>query len=375
MFLSLKNKIQRDIYIETYRKRINDSYQKLSNKVQLTKAQKKEIQKYWKDLLGYKIPTDWHQYFYARTGVYSKKYVPTGIYRLEICGRLNQLAFCYPYSDKNMLDVLFPNVKQPHIYLKNRNGYYFFEGKAVSKEEALVCCANLGDVIIKPTLTSHGDGVKKIHIENGSVDDKATSLETLFKSYEENFLIQDVVKQHRAMSDLNPDSINTVRIVTYRSRMDVKVLYTAIRIGRKGQVIDNESAGGMSAKINSDGTLSKYAFGAPGQDYIENTDTGVKLEGYKVPSYDRALSLVKEQHLNLPFHNIVGWDICIDEQGDPLLLEWNTSPELSQSAIGPAFGENTEQIVKDAMSRPCQRRLVRVNILVVMQWLVNKIRR
>ena len=369
---SIKKTIQRDIYIEKYRKKINDSYQKLPNKVQLTKAQEAEIQNYWKDLLGYKIPTDWHRYFYARTGVFSKKYIPTGIYKLEICGRLNQLAFCYPYSDKNMLDVLFPNVKQPHIYLKNRNGCFFFEGKAVSKMEALERCANLGDVILKPTLTSHGDGVKKIHIENGAIDGDATALETLFDSYKENFLLQDVVKQHRAMSDLNPDSINTVRVVTYRSGMEVLVLYTAIRIGRKGQVIDNESAGGMSAKINPDGTLSKFAFGAPGQDFIEMTDSGVKLEGYQVPSYDKALALVKEQHLNLPFHNIVGWDICIDEEGEPLLLEWNTSPELSQSAVGPAFGDYTEQIVKDAMSRPCQRRLVPVNLNVALKWLLKK---
>ena len=369
---SIVNKIQRDYYIETYRKRVRNNYQKLPNKVQLTRAQKSEIQKYWKSLLGYTIPIDWHQYFYARTGVFSVKYVPTGIYRLEVAGRLNQLAFCYPYSDKNMLDILLPDVKQPHIYLKNRNGYFFFDNKAVGLEEALDRCANLGDVIIKPTLTSHGDGVKRIHIENGLVDEKGTKLETLFNNYGENFLVQDIVKQHPALRELNPDSVNTIRIVTYRSKMEVIPIYTAIRIGRKGQVIDNESAGGMSAKINSDGTLSKYAFGAPGQDFIEETDSGIKLEGFIVPSYNKALEMVKQQHLNLPFHNIVGWDVCIDEVGEPLLLEWNTSPELSQSAVGPAFGDYTERIMMDAMSRPCQRRLIHVNYWVAVKWYVKK---
>ena len=371
MLSSLKYRIKRDLYIEKYRKKIASSYQKLPNKVPLTKAQVSEIQKYWKSLLGYEIPIDWHQYFYARTGVFSAKYVPTGIYRLEVCGRLNKLAFCYPYSDKNMLDVLFPNVKQPHIYLKNRNGYFFFEGKAVSKEDAVKCCANLGDVVVKPTFTSHGDGVKRICLENGMVDGEST-LEALFESYGENFLIQDLVRQHRDMAALNPDSINTVRAVTYRSGMDVAVLYTAIRIGRKGQLIDNESAGGMSAKINPDGTLSKYAFGAPGQDYIEQTDTGVRLEGYRVPSYDKVLSLVKEQHLNLPFHNIVGWDVCIDEEGEPLLLEWNSAPELSQSAVGPAFGDYTEQIFKDAMSKPCQRKFDPIDLPIAVKWFFKK---
>ncbi|MBQ6067973.1 MAG: hypothetical protein IJK84_00580 [Bacteroidales bacterium] len=371
MFSSLKNRIKRDLYIEKYRKKISNGYQQLPNKVPLTKTQQKEIQQYWKGLLGYEIPLDWHQYFSARTGLFSTKYVPTGIYRLEVVGRLNKLSFCFPYSDKNMLDVLFPTINQSHIYLKNRNGYYFIEGKPVSKNEAIECCANLGDVVIKPTLTSHGDGVAKIHVENGEVDGDS-KLDSLFANYDHDFLIEDLVKQHPAMSALNPDSVNTIRAVTYRTGMDVVVLYTAIRIGRKGRVIDNESAGGMSAKINPDGTLAKYAFGAPGQDFIEQTDTGVKLEGYKVPSYDKVLAFVKELHLNLPFHMIVGWDVCIDEKGEPLLLEWNSSPELSQSAVGPAFGDYTEQIVKEAMTKPCQRRLDPINLGISMKWFFNK---
>ena len=157
------------------------------------------------------------------------------------------------------------------------------------------------------------------------------------------------------MNALNPDSINTIRIVTYRKGMDVFVLYAAIRIGRKGQAIDNESAGGISTKINTDGTLCKWAYGAPGQDKIELTDSGIKLEGYQVPSFEKAVDVVKEQHLNLPFQDLVGWDICIDADGEPVMLEWNTTPELSQSAVGPAFGDYTEMVIKDAMGRPNSR--------------------
>ena len=221
--------------------------------------------------------------------------------------------------------------------------------------EKFLSFLHIGEVIIKPTLSSHGNGVKKLHIHNGMVDEKGTSLKDLLVKYKKDYLIQDLVKQHPDMNALNPDSINTIRIVTYRQGMDVYVLYAAIRIGRKGQQIDNESAGGISTKINMDGTLSKFAYGAPGQDKIETTDSGVRLDGYQVPSFEKALAVVKEQHLNLPFQDLVGWDICIDENGDPVMLEWNTTPELSQSAVGPAFGDYTEMVVKDAMSRPNSR--------------------
>lgn len=353
--MRLTKEVQRDLFIEKYIKQVNNSYQKLSHKVELTREQEQEIQDYWQNLVGYKVPTDWHRYFYSRTGLYSVKYIPTSLYRLELTGRLNQLPWCVPFSDKNLNDIMLPNMNQPHTYLKNRNGYFYVENKAVSLDDAVSKCGNIGDVIIKPTLSSHGRGVKKLHVENGIVDDKGTKLKDLLSDYGKNYLIQDLVKQHPAMNALNPDSINTMRIVTYRKGMEVFVLYSAIRIGRKGQAIDNESAGGISTKINSDGTLCKFAYGAPGQDKIEVTDSGVVLEGYQVPSFEKALEMVKEQHLNLPFQDMVGWDICIDADGIPVMLEWNTTPELSQSAVGPAFGDYTEMVIKDAMSRPNSR--------------------
>lgn len=353
--MKFKTKIQNSLFVEKYIKQVNESYKKLSHKVKLTKEQEQEIQDFYVPLVGYEVPTDWHRYFYARTGLFSVKYIPTSLYRLELTGRLNQLPWCVPFSDKNLNDIVLPSINQPHTYLKNRNGYFYVENKPVSLDDAVSKCGNIGDVIIKPTLSSHGRGVKKLHVENGIVDVKGTKLKDLLSDYGNNYLIQDLVKQHPAMNALNPDSINTMRIVTYRKGMEVFVLYSAIRIGRKGQAIDNESAGGISTKINLDGTLSKYAYGAPGQDKIEITDSGVVLEGYKVPSFEKALAMVKEQHLNLPFQDLVGWDICVDADGTPVMLEWNTTPELSQSAVGPAFGDYTEMVIKDAMSRPNSR--------------------
>ena len=353
--MGLKTKIQRRFFIEKYLYQINKSYRKLPHKVNLTKEQVQEIQDYYQDLVGYKVPTNWHRYFYARTGIFSKKYIPTSLYRLELIGRLNQLPWCVPFSDKNLNDIVLPCMKQPHTYLKNRNGYFYVDNKAVSLDDVVLKCGDIGAVIIKPSIASHGNGVKKLYVKNGVVDEEGTKLKDLLVDYGKNFLIQNLVKQHPVMNSLNPDSINTIRIVTYRKGMDVFVLYAAIRIGRKGQIIDNESSGGISAKINMDGTICKFAYGAPGQDKIEMTDSGIKLEGYQVPSFDKVIGVVKEQHLNLPFQDLVGWDICIDEEGDPVMLEWNTTPELSQSAVGPAFGDYTEMVIKDAMSRPNSR--------------------
>ena len=235
------------------------------------------------------------------------------------------------------------------------NGYYYADGTALSLEEAIETCWNIDDVIIKPTLKSHGDGVKKFECHDGITNVDGKHIKQLLGLYNKNFIIQKIVKQNEQMSRLNPSSVNTLRIVTYRSGMEVLMLYAVVRIGRQGWEIDNESAGGISTKINADGTLSKYAYGAPGNDHVERTDTGIVLDGFKVPYFNTVVQSVKNLHLQLPHFNLIGWDMTVDNEGTPILIEWNVWPELSQSANGPAFGDYTERIFKEIWNRPNTR--------------------
>ena len=342
-----KDKQEMNSYLEGIRL----SFNKLVNKKELTKEQKKEIQDFYSNLLGYHIPLDYHKYFTSRTGIYSKLYFPTSIYKTDIVGRLNVYPLKRAYTDKNISDIILPNIHQPKVFLKNMNGYFYFEGKPVDRNDAIRLCSNLGEVIIKPSLTGRGVGVSKITIQNGLTNLDEKSIQEVFDVYKEDYLIEELIRQHPLMTALNPSSINTIRIVTYRNEMEIVVVYTVIRIGRKDKPIDNESAGGISTIINQDGTLGKYAYGSPGNDNIEFTDSGVRLEGYMIPSFSNAIDMVKKAHYQLPYFKLMGWDIAIEEDGTPTMIEFNTTPDLSQSANGPAFGEYTEMILKEAKSR------------------------
>lgn len=336
---------------KTYITEINRSYSKLSDKKELSASQKKEINDYYQNLIGREVPTIWHQYFYSRTNNYSKYYIPTSEYKVNIIGRLNIYPLKRAYTDKNITDVILPPSIQPRIYLKNINGYFYYDGNPVSEQDAILLCKNVGEVIIKPSLTARGKGVAKHNIENGISVEKGLNLKQIFDEYKKDFLIQECVRQHKDMGVLNPTSLNTIRIMTYRSGMEIKVIYAVVRIGRLGAVIDNESAGGISAVINKDGTIGKYAYGAPGVDNVEFTDVGIRLLGYKIPSFEDALQLVKDCHYKLPYFDLLAWDVAINEKGVPVLIEFNMTPDLSQSANGPAFGEYTDEILTEAMKR------------------------
>ena len=319
----------------------------------LSKVQKDEIKEYWKALTGRIIPTYWHEYFYSRNGYYSVRYVPTCLYHSSIVYRLNSRPLTMAYTDKNTYDSYFEDILRPQTIIRNINGYYFDDKKPITRKEALERCQYLTDSVIKPSMIGMwGTGVRLFSADNGMIKENE-SIEDLFNQYNSNFIIQKKVEQHEAISSLNPTSLNTLRILSYRSGDEVAVLYAVMRIGRKGKMVDNETAGGINADIDlASGRISDCAYGTPAEKRIEKTDVGTILKGFSIPSFNETLSLVKELHLRLPYFHLVGWDFGIDSDGHPVMIEWNRCPDLSQTAHGPAFGDMTEEIIRFALKQP-----------------------
>lgn len=338
--------------MKKWKKKITRNFKDLEHRRKLTSEQKKEVQDFYKSLIGKEIPLYCHEYFYSRTGHFTKEYVPNNVYHCELVPKANVHRLQGAFGDKNMCDFFFPGENIVHSILKNMNGYYYYEGRPVSEDEAISLCQNMENVIIKPSKESKGHGVQFFSVKDGVTSINGRTISQLFKEYNKNFLIQDWVKQHKDMAALNPTSVNTLRILSYRSGMEVLIIYSVVRIGRTGSVIDNQCAGGISTTISKDGKLGKYAFGGYASDNIDKTDTGIVLDGYQLPSYDKAIEMVKRLHLKLPFFNIVGWDVAIQEDGEPVLIEFNTNPGLSQSAFKSGMGEYTERIIRELWPRP-----------------------
>jgi len=333
------------------KRKITKNFKNLKNRRKLTKEQKKEVNDFYISMIGKKVPLYCHEYFYSRTGVFSKDYIPKDFYTVELRPRANVYPFQEAYDDKNIYDMILGGENIVHTILKNMNGYYYYEGKPVSEEDAINLCQNMDKVIIKPAMKNQGNGVKLLTVTKGKTNLEGKTIGEVFKLYKHNFLIQERVKQHKDLAALNPTSVNTLRILTYRSGMEVLLVYSVIRIGRSGQVIDNQCAGGISTTITNDGKLGKAAYGGYSEDNVLKTDTGIILDGYQLPSYDKAIEFVKRLHMKLPYFNIIGWDVSIEENGEPILIEYNTNVGLSQSAFCSGMGENTERIIRELWPR------------------------
>ena len=323
----------------------------------LSAGQEKDVKVFFKKHFGREVPTDWHQYFYSRNDFWSEKYIPTSIYNTEILWRLNKFQFRYAYADKGIYDFVFSDINRPRTFVKNVDGLFYDGQNPLTEAEAVERCSNLKEAVIKPTLGgTWGIGVKLIQSSDGIVADMNCPVKDLFGSYKQCFIVQERLEQHPDLAKLNPTSLNTIRVLSYRRASEIVILYAVIRIGRKGQIIDNETAGGIKADIDlQTGRIKGCAMGSPTEARMPVTDVGTPTEGYKIPCLDKVLEVVKKMHLRIPYFNLIGWDMSVDKDGKPTLIEWNSSPQLSQVGHGPAFGDLTEEILDVAMRRENSR--------------------
>ena len=81
---------------------ITVKYGKLKTHVNLTKEQEQEIKQFYKELTGEDVPLIWHKFLYSRTGIYSKQYIPTSLYKVTLLYRANKHGYRDAYADKNM---------------------------------------------------------------------------------------------------------------------------------------------------------------------------------------------------------------------------------------------------------------------------------
>lgn len=334
---------------ETWKKDVANIKGKLKQceVIPLSVGQKRDILAFYEKIIGKKVPIYWHEYFYSRNDYFSEKYVPSCLYHSDVIYKLNNYKLRHAYVDKGIYDVFFPDILRPKTFVKNINGYYYDDLKPISREEAIEGCKNLKGAVSKPTQEGMwGNGVKVFSTRDGLLDDGST-IESLMDDYGTNFIVQEKIQQHEAMALLNPTSLNTLRVLSYRQDNEIFILYVVVRIGRKGKSVDNETAGGINADIDLEtGRILDCAFGTPSEKRIPTTDIGTVLKGFQIPGFDKVITEVKELHLRLPYFNLVGWDFGIDRAGNPVMIEWNRCPDLSQTAHGPAFGEMTEEIFK-----------------------------
>ena len=315
----------------------------------------KEHKKLWRPL-SMLVPGVFVKAYAALTGVKSAFFVPENIYYTTVEPILNNALLSAAYEDKALIDWFHDAAYIPEIYLRNIHGvYYDGQRKKLLKPELILDKVTDGKVIVKPTIETQGG--RNILVfsfkENEWLTRKGErlSIEFLESRFKQNFVVQAYVEQHPFYRQFNASSLNTLRVMTYRSVQDNKihVLHAVLRVGARGSEVDNQSLGGYACGIKSNGELNSFAADKDGVTTQTLAEGKIKLsEAGKAHGIDKvkaAACLLAESH----YHSrLLGFDLCVDKNSEVRLIEVNNMDigmELTQHLVGPLFGELTTEVI------------------------------
>lgn len=301
---------------------------------------------------GYRVPNYVKELYYEYNGIESDKYISSELYLFHIFPYLVSRQMMFAYIDKNNYEMLFPDVAQPKVIVRNQNGYLSFGQsggyKLITKEQAVKEILNHSSFIIKPTNDSGGGkGVRKIRLTDG-ITKQGETIPQLLDSFQQDYVVQEVVEQYEPLCRLNRNSLNTMRIITYRTR-DGKFAFLGafIRFGVNNAEVDSGGRGGLICRVSKEGLIEDRIF------FIksfkrESLKERLGIDNLYIPDFSGVIDFCFDLHSKLNYFDLCGWDIAIGKDGKPVFIELNQYPDCEsfQLVNGPYFGEYTDDVME-----------------------------
>ncbi len=187
----------------------------------------------------------------------------------------------------------------------NRKWIYI---KTASNQEIIEFIKSYKKIIVKP---NEGDSGKNIFI----IESK-TMLELGIESIKEiysNYIFEEVLENQCFFKKLNESSLNTMRIITLCNTKNVEILFAGLRVGAKGEIMDNISKGGSVSVINTNSgkieTTPNY------KTTSKSADTFINLKGSIIPSWQEIINFVSKLALTVKDMRYIAWDIAVSTKG------------------------------------------------------------
>lgn len=305
--------------------------------------------------------------------------MPTG-QQGEICVRGNMVMSRYLLDKDNAAAFFGDYFRTGDFGFKNENGLYYMVGRKkeliniggkkispLTIEEAIkslgvIDCAVvpvkdpkgiLGEVP-KAFIQKMGCQLSFDEIRHGlsgllePYEIDTAKVKDLFETYKWDFNIQKRLEQSATLKKLNESSLNTLRIYTYRTLAgEYVLLVSVVRFGGKGAFNDNASTGGGFCHVYDDGSLDQRVLRYHTLDKPTLKEF-LGFESLTIPNYDRVMKFVFDLHRRLPYFDLVGWNIALDVNNEPVFIEMNLTAEsgFAQMNGGPLFGKYLDEVME-----------------------------
>lgn len=281
---------------------------------------------------------------------FDPRYVSHYIYLPVLAHKLNNYHYTKTLEHKSLLGYLVKgSLKFPHCYVRCIDGeYYDNEMLQLSREQVINSCIDKDAMVVKDSVDSAGGkSVELLCLSDLNEDGHRNEILRVLSERKNDFVIQEKLKQHESFSRYNPSSINTLRVTTLYLNGKYSTLSIVLRFGKEGMMMDNWGKGGVMIGVSESGKLGKVGYDIQLNQYTEYN--GLKLGDQIIQQVPTLLEELERAHkTQFPLCKFIGWDICFNEQNEPVVIELNSSqPGVigEQLCTGPIFGDRTQEVL------------------------------
>lgn len=318
-----------------------------------------EWKKKWK-VLSSRVNVGYYRVFSHYIGK-DMNIMPDDICRNVVEELMNPQAYKGCLDDKNLFDLFlaarFKHPVTPATVIRCIDNMWV-DGQYQDIDDIEAYCLSIpyDRLIAKPTIDSNsGKGICLFSKnENGqwisSIDGQPMSRQLLEKYYGDNFIVQQRLEQSNYISQFCPTSVNTIRVVTYKSvkTNEVHVVNSIMRIGNNGAIVDNAHAGGCFIGVFPNGELGKNLCNQYGEKFFTFNGIDFEHSHFVIPDIEKVWEFAKEVGRCVVHMRMLQLDIALDKDNNPRLIEYNIrafSPWLYQLTTGSVFGEFTDEVI------------------------------
>lgn len=209
------------------------------------------------------------------------------------------------------------------------------------------------NVIIKPVNSSLGQGIQKFIVDehpnlHEDVDAFIRSYYPVEAVNKTVVIAEDLVIQDERLAKLHPQSLNTMRVVTFRTDKETKIYQTVLRVGCGDSIVDNAGAGGLICLVDPQTGVVTGVANERGELFTVHPDTKEQLVGFQIPRFDELLETAKKMADVVPDCRYIGWDIALSNNNGWVLIEANYRPQhLSQFVVQKGCKQDFVDMAKE----------------------------
>lgn len=316
----------------------------------LSASEKEQIEELWGSIDNISERSYREFEMFKKLNGFDARYLTHYNYLPILAHLLNDYRYTKIYDDKGLLGYLKPtHMRFPKCYVRRIvSDFYDNEMHQINFDQAVDSCSKTDEIFIKPSHeTSGGKGAKLLRLKGLSFDERKKIIQEELSGRQNDYVVQECICQHSVMSQFNPSSVNTLRITTLMLNGKFSLCSIILRCGMDGSTVDNWGAGGLVVNVSPDGIVNSVAHDIYLNEYKSNG--GCVFENCSIPQMPDILKMLEQCHKeDFAICKFIGWDIAIDKDGCPIIIELNSSqPGVigEQLIAGPIFGNRTQEVI------------------------------